>query len=53
MNGSIWYKRIPTLLGLFLLIGGIFGINWAISHGVFLKVKLRRPILPKTSVLPI
>lgn len=37
MNNSIWYKRIPTLFGLLLLIGGIFGVNWAISHGVFFE----------------
>lgn len=47
MNGSIWYKRIPTLFGLFLLIGGIFGINWAISHGVFFESKASPTYTPE------
>ncbi|MBI5044911.1 MAG: fibronectin type III domain-containing protein [Candidatus Levybacteria bacterium] len=39
MQGSLLYKRIPTLLGLILIGFGIFIFNYAVNHGVFFLTK--------------
>ncbi|HVZ59108.1 MAG TPA: Ig-like domain-containing protein [Patescibacteria group bacterium] len=47
MRNSLWYKRIPTLLGLILLVGGMVTVNWAINHNVFFITKASPTYTPE------
>ncbi len=47
MQGSLWYKRIPTLFGLILIGVGIFVFNYAVDHGVFFLTKASPTYAPE------
>lgn len=47
MPNSLWYKRIPTLLGLILLGFGIFTVNWAVNNGVFFETQASPTYTPE------
>lgn len=39
MRHSLWYKRIPTLLGLILLGTGILTVSWLVKSGALFSTK--------------
>lgn len=47
MRDSLWYKRIPTLLGLLLLGIGMVSLNYAIHNSVFFLTRATPPYAPE------
>lgn len=47
MRASLWYKRIPTLLGLFLLGAGLVTVSWLINSDTLFLTKASPPYTPE------
>lgn len=47
MRNSLWYKRIPTLLGIFLLAIGIATVTWLINSGTFFETRATPTYTPQ------